>query len=125
MNPRTDLAERIQLALPDIQVYAAPDDVTVIPAIVLSPGDPYWSVGSMGGGGRPGSLVWELEVWIAVQRSLPEEALGSIEDIAERILEIVSGGGGRFSTLSSPIGAEISDVPALTATMAIAIRSLT
>ena len=90
MGVRADLAAAITAAVqpghPRVQVYAHPEDVTQVPAIVLVPDDPWAEVGTFGGAGA-GTLRWSFNVSMLAPRADVESAIELFEALRILIME--------------------------------------
>lgn len=124
MGVRQDLAEVIEAAVkpdhPRVQVYAHPEDVTQVPAIVLVPDDPWAEVGTFGGAGT-GTLRWSFQVSMVAPRADVEGAIELFEQLRILIMEGIGQLGGRFKTLGKPDTLVLAGIDVLAATMEIDI----
>jgi len=118
MSVRGDLADALAAAIapdfPAIQVYATPDDVTQLPAVVLAPGDPWAVPTSLG---KAGSRVyeWSYLVQVCVLRADPRSALDTLEALWFLVLEGAGTLGGAARSLGAPASVELAGVQALVA----------
>lgn len=121
MGVRADLAEAIADAVaptwPQVQVYAHPEDVTQLPAIVLVPGDEWAKPATFGGVGQV--IAWQFSLSIAGHRAAVESTIDMIEAIRPLIVEGIATLGGKWTQLSKPDTIEMAGAQALAAEMTI------
>jgi len=124
MGVRADLAAAITAAVqpghPRVQVYAHPEDVTQVPAIVLVPDDPWAEVGTFGGAGA-GTLRWSFNVSMLAPRADVESAIELFEALRILIMEGIGNLGGRFKTMGKPDTLVMAGIEVMAATIEIDI----
>lgn len=120
MGVRQDLADAIAAAVtptyPQVQVYAHPEDVTQLPALVLVPGDPWCRPTTFGGGGA-GTLEWQFTLAIAGHRAAVESTMEMMEALRLLVEQGLNTLGGRWSQLANPDTIELAGTQALVAEM--------
>ena len=75
-SPRLSLAAGLRAVMPDVNVYDAPPDVVVVPAIVISPGTPYRTEVALGGRERYG-----FDLLLLVPRATDINAAWALLDV--------------------------------------------
>ena len=128
MSIREDLATAIaaQLAVEPVwdglEVYATPDDVTQVPAVVLVPANP-WAAPATMGRNSPGATVWAFNVQLMVLRADPESAL----DLLEQLYFDVTLGAGTLGAstrgMSAPEQIQAAGIPVLVAELSIELMT--
>lgn len=111
----------VQPTFPGVQVYAAPEDVTQLPAIVLVPDDEWATPATFGGSGKV--IKWAFQVTIAGLRADVGSAMDLIEDLRPLIESGINSLGGRWATLSKPDTIELAGIQALASFMAIELMT--
>jgi len=90
-NPLETFAEYLDANLPDgTQVYGWAADSGTVPAVVLTPGDPFQVPVSYGATGAS-VVAWALEVQVLVSRSQPKYALRSLYGLRKQITDLLPG----------------------------------
>lgn len=118
MSVRGDLADALAAAVaadfPGLEVYASPDDVTQLPAVVLAPGDPWVVPTSLG---QAGDRVyeWSYLVQVCVLRADPRSALDNLEALWFLLIQGAGTLGGSARSLGAPASVELAGVQALVA----------
>ena len=124
MGVRADLKAAIEAAVqpdhPKVQVYAHPEDVTQVPALVLVPDDPWAEVGTFGPGGL-GTIRWSFQLAMVAPRADVESAIELFEALRPLVLVGIGTLGGRFKTLGKPDTLILAGIDVLSATMEIDI----
>lgn len=120
MGVRDDLAQAItdavQPTYPQVQVYAHPEDVTQLPALVLVPGDPWCRPTTFGGGGA-GTVEWQFTLAIAGHRAAVESTITMMEALRHLVEQGLATLGGRWSQLGKPDTIELAGTQAMLAEM--------
>lgn len=122
MGVRQDLADAITAEVspvwPKVQVYAHPEDVTQLPALVLVPGDPWVQPASFG---KQGVLEWTFTLALCGHRAAPESTIELMESLRGLVARGVETLGGRWTQLGKPDTVELAGIQALVAEMDLAI----
>lgn len=125
MGVRADLAAAIAAAIladwPQVQMYAHPEDVTQLPAIVLVPADQWAKPASFGGANQ--TVAWAFELSISGHRAAVESTMDMIESLRPLIVEGVGTLGGRWTELSKPDTIEMAGAQALASVMSIELMT--
>lgn len=122
MGVRADLAAAIEAETlttwPAVQIYAHPEDVTQVPAMVLVPDEP-WAVPATFGGAGSGVIRWSFMLSMVHSRADVEAAIEMFEDLRPLIQKGIGQLGGRFKSLGKPDQIELAGIQVLSATMEI------
>ena len=126
MGVRDDIAQVIADAVapvyPAMQVYALPEDVQQLPAIVLMPNEPWVTPNTFGGSGA-GTVSWQFIVAIVGTRANPEGTIAMMEQVRTLVEQGIGQLGGRWVDVGSPSTETISGVPALMCEMPIVLMT--
>jgi len=116
---RGDVADAIAAALaaefPRVQVYATPEDLTTVPAVVLVPADTWAEPATMGKAGQAGAWRWAWDVQLVASRTDPASALDTMEGLLFAITQGVGTLGGAVRSLDGPDTADVNGIPVLVA----------
>lgn len=122
MGVRADLAAAITAATlptyPAVQMYALPEDVTQVPAMVLVPDDPWAEVVSFG---TAPVLRWSFQLSVIASRADVEAAIEIIEGLRPLVANGIGTLGGRFKSLGKPETLELAGIQVMSATIDIDI----
>jgi len=124
MGVRADLKAALEAAVnpthPKVQVYAHPEDVTQVPAMVLVPDDPWAEVGTFGSGGA-GTIRWSFQLSMIAPRADVESAIELFEVLRPLVIAGLNQLGGRWKSLGKPDTLELAGIQVMAATMEIDI----
>jgi hypothetical protein len=112
----TVIADAIAVEWPGVQVYAHPEDVTQVPALVLVPDDP-WCEPATFGGARAGVVRWNFQLAIVAHRAPVESSIEFMEAVRILVEQGIGQLGGQWSTLGKPDTTEIAGSMQLMAVM--------
>jgi len=126
MGVRSDLAAAISAQVlptyPGMQVYAHPEDITQVPALVLVPDDPWCEPATLGGN-RSGTVRWSFELAILGHRGDPESTMEMMETVRPLVEQAVGSLGGTWTTLGKPDTVEVAGIMTLMASMNLALMT--
>ena len=119
MSIRGDVADAIAQALagpfPGVQVYATPEDLTTVPAVVLVPADTWAEPATMGRSGQAGAWRWAWDVQLVTNRNDPASALDTMEGLLFAVTQGVAALGGAVRSLDGPDTTEVNGIGCLVA----------
>ena len=111
------IAAEVNPTWPQVQVYAHPEDVTQLPALVLVPDDMWAEPGTFGGGGQV--VRWQFQLTIAGHRAAVESTMEMIEALRPLVVQGIGTLGGRWLNLTKPDTLELAGAQALASFMGI------
>ena len=119
MGVRSDLADAIAAAVnptwPGVQIYAHPEDVTQVPAIVLVPDSPWAEPATFGGTSQV--IKWSFQLSLVGHRADVETTMEMMESLRPLVVEGIGMLGGKWSNLGKPDTLTLAGIQVLSATM--------
>ena len=116
MGARDDLAaafvDAIATASLEATVYAQPDDLVKLPAVVIDAANDYIQPATYGPSG-PGALLWSFVVHLTVPRATVAPGFDLIEGLRAALVAACNDLGATIGTLSGPETVLVNDVPTL------------